>query len=140
MLHDLAGVVVDGKPLCISCAERAGHDLTKEQQHAGRVLFTSELEGDTHCASCGHCFDHPECGKPLFTVERIKPSVTHYQVTHDEVRQGYAGRAGRWIDRDDRAPMLCLTGDGHAEGARDWSAVDCPTCLSRRWMVEPLPS
>ena len=72
MLHDLAGVVVDGKPLCISCAERAGHDLTTEQQHAGRVLFNSELEGDTHCSSCGHCFDHPECTKPLFTVECIK--------------------------------------------------------------------
>lgn len=29
----------------------------------------------------------------------------------------------------DRPEMLCRTGDGHAQGIREWSLVTCPRCL-----------
>ncbi len=55
--------------------------------------------------------------------------MVHYQHTFEEVR------AVRYMDRGDyekHPPMLCKTGDGHAVGSRDWSAVTCPRCLQQR--------
>ena len=43
----------------------------------------------------------------------------------------YAGKGGT-DPTNGRREMLCRTGDGHANGSRDWSAVTCPNCLARK--------
>lgn len=59
--------------------------------------------------------------------------MLHYQMTHDE----HTAARGSYVDpdryrvghRDYQPEMICRTGDGHAKGTRDRSAVTCPRCL-----------
>lgn len=44
-------------------------------------------------------------------------------VDPDRYREGH---------RDYRPEMVCRTGDGHARGTRDWSAVTCGQCLKHK--------
>lgn len=58
--------------------------------------------------------------------------MTHYQLTYEEAR---ADRNGAWIDPNDykvNPQMLCRSGDGHAQGTRTLSAVDCRSCMAAR--------
>ena len=65
----------------------------------------------------------------------------HFVMTLEEHR---AAIGGRYVDparygarmgsdpTTGRPEMICRTGDGHAEGTRDWSRVTCPQCLVRK--------
>lgn len=67
--------------------------------------------------------------------------MRHFVMTLEEHR---AAIGGRYVDparygarmgsdpTSGRPEMICRTGDGHAEGVRDWSRVTCPQCLARR--------
>lgn len=63
--------------------------------------------------------------------------VVHYQLTYDEHKVekngGYVDPARyREGNKDYHPEMLCLTGDGHAKGVRDWSKVTCERCIAKR--------
>lgn len=60
-MSEVAGLRVDGALYCLSCSERAfGWHGAAGEPHPGDELLLSEMEGETHCSRCGHCFDHPE--------------------------------------------------------------------------------
>lgn len=62
--------------------------------------------------------------------------LTHFCLTLEEHRalRGSYVDPSRYAEgrRDYRPEMLCRTGDGHAQGSRDWERVTCPACLAHR--------
>lgn len=59
--------------------------------------------------------------------------MIHYQL--NDAEHATVSESKRKGAHFDRAPMMCLTGDGHAQSTQDWAHVTCQRCLERRFSL-----